>query len=232
MKKYFFLLAFILCLKSYSQIPTSSLPPYIEVTGSAEIAVKPDIYFINLRIVTKLFNGISSQEKKVGNELTKAGIKSTDFSLTTISYDFRTLNMQPNDRAQNRDYILRIQTEKQLTDIFNALDEAGIDQSFVSGVDYTKKTEVINKLGIDAMKNASDNAFTILSSIDGFRGKTLSIVEVFSGPQLFNDGLPSPYNNTLQQQNDSYMYNRAAFQRNYESILYKVSYRVKYSIIE
>jgi len=205
MKKLFVLAALltfvqIICAQSID------LRRKIEVSGTAEQEVTPDI--INVSVALKEYmNGktkvtIEELEGQLKKAVTDAGIAKEDFMINNLfGYKDYYARKKDEDFLASKQYRIRLEDLDKYNQILAGLDPKGIESTNIDSYDYSKMTEVKRELKIQSLLAAKEKATYLLSSIGEKLGSVISINEPDNN-SIFQ--YQNPYANTVMQ------YNRAS----------------------
>lgn len=205
MKKLFVLAAFL----ASAQIVCAQgidLRRKIEVSGTAEQEVTPDI--INVSISLQAYTDgntkvtIEDLEGQLKKAVTDAGIAKEDFMINSVfAYKDYYARKKNSDFSASKQYKIRLHDLDKFNQILAGLDPKGIESTNIDSYDYSKMTEVKRELKIQALLAAKDKATYLLSSIGEKLGGVISISEPDNN-NVFQ--YQNPYANTVMA------YNRAS----------------------
>jgi uncharacterized protein YggE len=190
MKK-LFLLAGLLCstLAGFSQ--TADLRNRIEVSGSADQEITPDIIYVSISLKEYMDGRNKVTIDRLENQLEKAvaaaGVTKADFTISNVSsYNYTTEKRKNPDFLASKQYRLQLHDLNRLDQIMAAVDAKGIQSTNVEGYDYSKLNDLRKQMRVKALLNAREKAGDMLTGIGEKLGRPISIVE--------NDdiNLPSP----------------------------------------
>jgi uncharacterized protein YggE len=187
MKKLFFAAALAMfTLAGFSQTP--DLRRKIEVTGSAEQEVTPDIIYVAISL-KEYMNGknkveISTLERQLQKAVTEAGIPKEDFMINNLSaYNFTDpKKKQAADFLASKQYRIKVRDLNAINTILSKVDDKGIQSTGVDGYDYSKLPELRRDLKIKALQAAREKATYLLSSIGEKLGGAIDIQEIDNEP--------------------------------------------------
>jgi uncharacterized protein len=172
-------------LSAFSQ-QMMSTPKKIEVNGSAEAEVTPDILYIAISL--KEYFKDSSNKKKVEIEelerqlqsaVLKAGIPQENFMINNISsYNNWWEKKKRPDFLARKQYRIKMSELSKMNEIISAVDAKGIEYSNIDSYDYSKKESLEKELKIKALQNAKEKADYLIKSIGGTLGGPLDIQEM------------------------------------------------------
>ena len=158
----------------------------IEVNGTAEAEVTPDILYVSLSL--KEYFKDSAQKKKVEiEELEKqlqsavlaAGIPPENFTINNISsYTTWWEKKKSPEFLARKQYRIKMTDLTKFNQIMSAVDPKGIEYSNIESYDYSKIESLKKDLKIKALQAAKDKANYLITSIGGTLGSPLEIQEI------------------------------------------------------
>ncbi|MFD1256375.1 SIMPL domain-containing protein [Mucilaginibacter terrae] len=186
MKKLFILAALLtITLTAFAQTP--DMRRKIEVTGSAEQEVTPDIIYVSISLKEYL-NGknkidITTLEKQLQKAATDAGIAKEDFTISNInSYNYIIKKKSDPDFLASKQYHIKLYDLNAINVILSKIDDKGIQSTGIDSYDYSKITELRRDLKIKALQAARDKATYLLTSIGEKVGGAIDIQEIDNEP--------------------------------------------------
>jgi uncharacterized protein YggE len=168
----------------------------IEVNGSAEAEVTPDIIYIGMSL--KEYFKDSNNKKKVEIEelerqlqsaVLKAGIPQETFTINNISsYNNWWEKKKTPDFLARKQYRIKVTDLTKFNEIMSAVDPKGIEYSNIESYDYSKMESLKKDLKIKALQNAKEKAEYLINSIGGTLGGPLEIQEINNDaqPEIMN----------------------------------------------
>jgi uncharacterized protein len=185
MKKAFLTgLAVILTITAFAQVP--DMRKKIEVTGSSEAEVTPDIIFVGISL-KEYFRDNNSKKKVEIEELERqlqtavlnAGVPRENFTINNISsYNWTWEKKKNPDFLASKQYRIKISDLKKYNEIISAVDPKGIQYSNVEGYDYSKLESLKKELKIKALQIAKEKATYLSEAINEHIGSALEIHEI------------------------------------------------------
>lgn len=181
------LAAALLCIFSISAFSqTIDTRHKIEVTGSAETEVTPDIIYISISL--KEYFRDNNNRKKVEIEeleaqlqaaVIKAGIPKEDFTINNISSytDYWNRKKDPAFLA-SKQYRIKVSNLNKLNEIISAVDPKGIAYSNIDGYDYSKMEALKKELKVKALLAAKEKATYLTAALGQRVGKAIEIQEI------------------------------------------------------
>lgn len=209
-------------------IVNNSKAPYIEVTGTAEKEVVPDIIYISITLYDKIEGKatytLDEQEQKLKQALKNLNIDLSNLSLSGANSDVILKRQKEKGIAQRKEYMLKVSTAAQVNQVFEALYNNNIKEASVARVDHSKMDALRKEVRVEAIKAAKDKASYLLEAIGEQPGKPLVITEnqisnsYLNGNARSNVSIP---NNDMTGGGDGI---------DFKKIKIQFSYYVKYSI--
>jgi uncharacterized protein YggE len=192
MKK-FILLAAIIATTFGASAQTADLRRKIEVTGTAEQEVTPDI--INVSIALKEYlNGkkkvtISQLEGQLEKAIAEAGIAKEDFTVNNLSsWNYETEKKKNPDFLASKQYGIKFRDLNKFDQIISKIDPKGIQSTNIDSYDYSKINQIKNELKLKALIAARDKAAFLVNGLGDKLGNALNITE------SDNSSFPQPRN--------------------------------------
>jgi len=186
MKKLFILAALLtVTLTTFAQTP--DLRRKIEVTGSAEQEVTPDIIYVSISLKEYL-NGknkvdITTLEKQLQKAATDAGIAKEDFTISNInSYNYIIKKKSDPNFLASKQYRIKMRDLNAINVILSKIDDKGIQSTAVDSYDYSKIAELRRDLKIKALQAAREKATYLLTSIGEKLGGAIDIQDIDNEP--------------------------------------------------
>lgn len=158
----------------------------IEVTGSAEAEVTPDIIYISISLKEYFKDNnnkkrveIEELERQLQSAVLKAGIPKENFTINNISSytDYWTKKKDPGFLA-SKQYRIKVSDLNKLNDIISAVDPRGIAYSNIDGYDYSKMESLKKELKVKALLAAKEKAGYLTAALGQKVGQALEIQEI------------------------------------------------------
>lgn len=187
MKKLFFAALILFTVAANAQ--TVDLRRKIEVTGTAEAEVTPDIIYFSISL-KEYMDGrnrvtIDVLEDQLEKAVTTAGLPKEDFTINNISgYTTYQKKKDPNFLA-GKQYRIKFHDLNKVNQILSSVDPKGIESTYIESYDYSKMIELKKELKLKALIAAKDKATYLLDGIGEKLGGAIDITEV-------EDNNPSP----------------------------------------
>lgn len=160
----------------------------IEVTGSAEQEVTPDIIYVAISL-KEYMNGknkvdISTLERQLQKAVTEAGVAKEDFMINNISsynYIIDKKKKDPDFMA-SKQYRIKVRDLNAINIILGKVDDKGIQSTGVESYEYSKQGELRKELKVKALQAAREKAGYLLTSIGEKLGGAIEIQEIDNEP--------------------------------------------------
>jgi uncharacterized protein len=157
----------------------------IEVSGSAEAEVTPDIIFVGISLKeyfrdnTKKKVEIDELEKQLQTAVLNAGIPKENFTINNISSYNYTYERKKNPAfLARKQYRIKVTDLNKFNQILNALDPRGVEYTNIEGYDYSKIETLKQELKIKALRAAKEKAAYLAAAVDDRVGDALEIQEI------------------------------------------------------
>jgi uncharacterized protein YggE len=190
MKK-IFLLATLITFAYVASAQNVDLRRKIEVTGTAEQEVTPDIINVSISL-QEYMNGknkitIDQLEGQLETAIKNAGIAKEDFTISNVSAWNNNYQKKKNpDFLSSKQYDIRFHDLNKFNEILSQVDPKGIQSTNIVNYDYSKISQLKRELKVKALMDARDKAAYLLTSIGEKLGDPITITEVD------NSSYPSP----------------------------------------
>lgn len=161
----------------------------VTTIGRAEEEVTPDIIYINVTLKefyqdgnTKKKVAIETLEKQLFQAATNVGVEKKDFTIQNIySTNYATKKKKETEILLSRQYRIKVTQLNKLNDLFDGVEAAGIQNTAISELDYSKKKELEKTLKVKAVKDAMENAKILAEAAGQKVGKAILLSE---SPQM------------------------------------------------
>ncbi len=170
---------------------TVDLRRKIEVSGTAEQEVTPDIIYVSISLKEyidgKSKTTIDVLERQLQKAVADAGVPKEDFTINNLSSYNYTLQKKKNpDFLASKQYRIKFHDLNAYNQILAGLDAKGVQSTNIESYDYTKIESLKKDLKIKALLAAREKATYLLIAIGDHLGSALAIQEVS------NDIYPQP----------------------------------------
>jgi len=180
MKRIIFAALVLFALNAHAQ--TADLRRKIEVTGTAETEVTPDIIYFTISL-KEYMNGktrvdIDQLEGQLQKAVTAAGVPKEDFTINNIAgYATYQKKKDPNFLA-GKQYRIKFHDLNKVNQIIAALDAKGIEATDIESYDYSKIADLKKELKLKALLAAKEKAAFLLNGIGEKLGGALEVTEM------------------------------------------------------
>lgn len=181
---------FVLALASFSlmaqQNSVLQTPRTIQVRGVAEAEVTPDVAYISLSLIEYYKDNnnrnkvsIDVLEEQLYDAAMKAGIPKEDFTINNIYSIQAQTNKKKKDPGflASKQYRIKVSNLNAVNDLFEAVDDKGIQSSRIESFEYSKKDELERELKIQAVVNAKEKATYMTEALGDKLGKAITVSE-------------------------------------------------------
>ena len=154
----------------------------IEVTGTAEQSVTPDIINVSISL-QEYMDGktkvtIDQLEQQLENAVKDAGIPKEDFTINNISAWNNTYQKKKTpDFLASKQYSIKFHDLDRFNVILSAIDPKGIQSTNIDSYDYSKIDQLKDQLKVKALLSAKDKAAYLLAAIGDKLGDAINITE-------------------------------------------------------
>ena len=177
----------------------------IEVTGSAEAEVTPDIIYFSISLKeyfkdnnSKKKVDIETLERQLQTAVLNAGIPKEDFTINNVSaYNYNWEKKKNPDFLASKQYRIKITNLSKLNDILGAVDPKGIAATNIESYDYSKIASLKKELKVKALQDAKEKATYLAQAVGDKVGNALEINEIN------NESYPQPVYRTMMMKTDA-----------------------------
>lgn len=159
---------------------------FIEVTGSAEIEIEPNIIvlFIKLKEFEQNREKVDLEKIDQGflNALKTAGIDRKKLSLAGGGGSVEQIGKRDSDAFREKSYQLELESATALEKLIASLEDVPVYQSYITRLDHSNMERFKIDLKVKALQAAKEKAEVLLNSIDAKVGKPLMVREWDYGP--------------------------------------------------
>ncbi|WP_316798701.1 SIMPL domain-containing protein [Pedobacter frigidisoli] len=152
----------------------------INVSGSAETEVTPDIIYISISLKEYL-NGkkkveITELEKQLYAAVQKAGITKENLTISNLSsWNYATEKKKNPDFLASKQYRLKVNDLNKFNAIIDAIDAKGIASTNIESYDYSKIEGLKKELKIKALLAAKEKAAYMVEALGDKLGSVIDI---------------------------------------------------------
>jgi len=175
------LIALLTLFVMYTQAQQVDLRRKIEVTGTAELEVTPDIIYISISLKEYMDGkkkiGIESLERALQTAVLKSGIPKENFMVNDIaSYNFNWDRKSP-DYLASKQYRIKVSDLSKWNQLLAGVDARGLKYSAIESYGYSKLEAVKKELKTQALKAAREKAVYLAEAVGEKVGMALEINE-------------------------------------------------------
>lgn len=219
-------ISFFIHLHSFAQeAKDQDRQPFIEVVGTAEKEVMPDLIYITIILKDKTINKhsltINEQEVKLKNILEKLNIDFTNLMLSDASSDLIIHKKKEKGVEEIKEYVLKVETAAKVSQVFEEFHNNEIKEAYISSTECSKIAEYRKEVRIGAVKAAKDKAAYLLEAIGEELGKPIEIREIENNYGISTNSFKS--NIALNE-------GAAIPDSSFKKIKIKFSYYIRYTI--
>ena len=185
MKKSFLIFVMFFVWNLFSAQKNFLDQPYIEVSASVDTLVVPDKIYVSITLNeadSKNKKSVEEQEKQLETILKKLKIN-TDKDLSVLGYssDFKKYFLKGQNILKTKKYSLLVKDAYTLANVLISLEEAGISNTEVEKVEYSKSKELLLELKSEAVKRSRITADKLVKPLNQKAGKALYISDTNYG---------------------------------------------------
>ncbi|SMC63877.1 SIMPL domain-containing protein [Pedobacter africanus] len=178
----------------------------INVSGSAETEVTPDIIYISISLKEYLKDGnskkkvdITTLENELFNAVQKAGLDKENLTINNLSSYTAVAEKKKNpDYLASKQYRLKVSDLNKWNAIIGSVDPKGVAYTNIDSYDYSKIESLKKDLKIKALQAAKAKATYLVEAIGDKLGAALDIQEIN------NEIYPQPmYRNVMMMKAES-----------------------------
>ena len=156
--------------------------PHIEVEAEADTLVVPDRIYVSITLNeadSKNKKSVEEQEKQLETILKKLKIN-TDKDLSVLDYssNFKKYFLKGQNILKTKKYSLLVRDAYTLANVIISLEEAGISNTEVEKVEYSKYRELLLELRSEAVKRSRITADKLVKPRNQKAGKALYISDM------------------------------------------------------
>jgi len=176
------MLAVLLTVTAAAFAQNVDLRRKIEVSGTAEQEVTPDIINVSISL-QEYMNGktkvtIDQLEGQLENGVKDAGIPKEDLTISNVSAWNNNYQKKKNpDFLASKQYSIRFSDLNKFDQVLSQVDPKGIQYTNIESYDYSKMDQLKNELKLKALLAAKDKATFLLNGIGEKLGDALDITE-------------------------------------------------------
>ena len=185
MKKSFLIFVMFFVWNLFSAQKNFLDQPYIEVVATVDTLVVPDRIYVSITLNeadSKNKKSVEEKEKQLETILKKLKIN-TDKDLSVLGYssDFKKYFLKGQNILKTKKYSLLVRDAYTLGNVIISLEEAGISNTEVEKVEYSKSKELLLELKSEAVKRSRVTADKLVKPLNQKAGKALYISDTNYG---------------------------------------------------
>lgn len=152
----------------------------IEVTGTAEQEVTPDIINVSISLQEYL-NGknkvtIDALESQLENAIKTTGIPHDDFTINNLSsWNNYYQKKKSPDFMASKQYLIRLHDLNKFDQIIASIDPKGIASTNIESYSYSKINDLKNELQLKALQDAKNRASYLVTGLGNKLGDPVNI---------------------------------------------------------
>ena len=185
MKKSFLIFVMFFVWNLFSAQKNFLDQPYIEVGASVDTLVVPDKIYVSITLNeadSKNKKSVEEQEKQLETILKKLKINTDkDLSVLGFSSDFKKYFLKGQNILKTKKYSLLVRDAYTLGNVIISLEEAGISNTEVEKVEYSKSKELLLELKSEAVRKSRITADKLVKPLNQKAGKALYISDTNYG---------------------------------------------------
>ena len=185
MKKSFLIFVMFFVWNLFSAQKNFLDQPYIEVSASVDTLVVPDRIYVSITLNeadSKNKKSVEEQEKQLEAILKKLKINTDkDLSVLGFSSDFKKYFLKGQNILKTKKYSLLVRDAYTLGNVMISLEEAGISNTEVEKVEYSKSKELLLELKSEAVRKSRITADKLVKPLNQKAGKALYISDTNYG---------------------------------------------------
>lgn len=158
----------------------------INVSGSAETEITPDIIYISISLKEYLKDGnskkkvdITTLENQLFNAVQKAGLDKDNLTINNLSsYTVVAEKKKNPDYLASKQYRLKVTDLNKWNAIIGAVDAKGVAYTNIDSYDYSKIESLKKELKIKALLAAKEKATYLVQALGDKLGSAIDIQEI------------------------------------------------------
>lgn len=158
---------------------------YIEVSGTAEMEIIPDMIYLRIVINekdTKNKVPLNEQEKAMLEKLKNIGIDTKkDLSIEDLDSNFRKRKFASNDVVLSKSYMLLVKDAQTASKVYTELESIDISNINVDRVDNSKMSDYRKEVRVNAIKAAKEKAAYMSNAVGQNIGRAIYMEEQNQG---------------------------------------------------
>lgn len=163
----------------------------IEVIGTAEAEVTPDIIYFGITLKEymdgKKLVDIEQLERQLQKAVSEAGIAKEDFTINNISsYNYVNEKKKNPGFLARKQYRIKFSDLTKINQLLSKVDQKGIESTNIESYDYSKIETLKKELKLKALLAAKEKANFLLQGLGEKLGGALDVQEIN------NESFPQP----------------------------------------
>lgn len=158
----------------------------VEVTGTSETEVTPDIIYVGISLKeyykdnnSKKKVEIEDLERQLQTAVLNAGVPKENFTINNISsYNYSLEKKKNPEFLARKQYRIKVTDLTKFNQILSAVDSKGIEYTNIESYDYSKIESLKRELKIKALQAAKDKASYLAEAVNDKVGDALEIQEI------------------------------------------------------
>ena len=189
MKKSFLIFVMFFVWNLFSAQKNFLDQPYIEVGATVDTLVVPDRIYVSITLNeadSKNKKSVEEQEKQLETILKQLN---TDKDLSVLDYssNFKKYFLRGQNILKTKRYSLLVKDAYTLANVLISLEEAGISNTGVEKVEYSKSKELLLELKSEAVKKSRITADKLVKPLNQKVGKALHISDTNYGGERYEE---------------------------------------------
>lgn len=176
----------------------------IQVSGSAETEVVPDIIYVGISLKEFVDNRskkkvlIEELEARLQTAVAKAGIPKENFTINNVSsFNYEYERKKNPAFMARKQYRLKVSDLNKFNQIISSIDARAVEYTNIEGYDYSNLEAIKRELKVKALKAAKDKATYLASALDDKVGEALEINEIENSHRPYSGAMGSVANDGL-----------------------------------
>ena len=181
---------------------------YIEMTGSSEMEISPDLIYIKIIINdkdNKTKFSITDRESKMISALNNLGIDTNkDILIKDITSNFKHFMLTKTEIIQSKEYKLTVREGKMVSRVYLELQNIGISNISIIELDNSNLEKYRTEIKIAAIKDAKEKSEALTSAIGESIGKAILIRELENNYRYENFKFPNAIYSNVDNYKSNY----------------------------
>ncbi len=180
--------SFIFSTATFAQTVEKEPVRKIEVTGTSEVEVDPDEFYLTVSL-KEFYKDEKNQKDKVTIDILEkqliqsvqgAGLPKDALTIQGITGYQNSIGKKKNPAQflESKQYQLKLAKLYDVDNLLSKVDSRGVANTYISRVDYSKKEQLRKDVKIKALQNAKEKAAYLVESLGDKLGEVLEIHEI------------------------------------------------------